>query len=73
MRGRLEDTLAACQFHQASGIHDRDAIRHLRHDGEIVRDEQHRQAELGAQAGEQFQNVCLDGDIQRGRGLVGNE
>ena len=33
-------------FHDSSGLHDRDLLGHLAHDAEIVRDEQHRHAEL---------------------------
>ena len=38
-----------------------------------MRDEEHRQSIFAAQLVEQVENLLLDGDIERGGGLVGDE
>ena len=45
----------------------------MRDDAEIVRDEKKRELELAAQFLQQFENLLLHGDVERGGGLVGNE
>src|SRR6266542_368470 len=54
-------------------LHHGDAIADVRDDPEVVSDEQHRHPELRLQAAQQIQYVGLHGDVQRGRGLVGDE
>ncbi len=61
------------QFDQIAGVHDGDAIGNVRYNGEIMRDEEHRQSEFAAKIVEQVENLLLDGDIERGRGFVGNQ
>ncbi len=60
-------------FDQAARVHHSDAVRHLRDHGKIVGDEQHRQRKFLAQLAEQVEHLRLDGDIERGRRLVGNQ
>ena len=57
----------------AARIHDGDAVAGLRHDAEVVGDEDHAHAEPVAQAEDQLQDLVLDGDVERGGGLVGEE
>jgi hypothetical protein len=38
-----------------------------------MRDEEHSEAELLAKLGEQFEDLRLNGDVERGCGLIGNE
>src|SRR5260370_22976025 len=59
------------EFHKTSGIHHRHAVGNLRDHGEIMRDEQHGQSKFGAQLREKIENLRLDGDVERGGGLVG--
>jgi hypothetical protein len=40
---------------------------------EVVGDQQNRHAQLLLQAGEQFQDLFLNSDIERGGGLVGDQ
>ena len=61
------------ELDHASGIHHGHAAGNLGNHGKIVRDEEHGQAELGAQFGEQVKDLGLDGDVERGGGLVGDE
>src|ERR1700722_11141446 len=45
---RAKDFIAGAEFYHAAGIHYDYALRDLRNHGEIVRDEEHGQTELGA-------------------------
>ena len=56
-----------------AGIHHGDPVRDARDDAEVVRDQQERDAELALQIGEQPQDLRLDGDVERGRRLVGDQ
>ena len=51
--GGVKNFMRRSQFHHASGIHHGDAVGDLRDHGEIVRNEEHRQVELGAEFREQ--------------------
>ena len=73
MSGRMENVSLGAEFDQVAGVHDGDAIGDVRNDGEIVRDEEHRQSEFVAKVVEQVENLLLDGDIESGGGLVGDE
>ena len=55
------------------GIRDGDAVRDLRNDAEIVRNKKQSKAEIAAQLREQFENLLLHGDVERGRWLIGNQ
>ena len=54
-------------------VHDRDLIAHRPDDGEIVRDQQVRQAELDLQVLEQVQDLGLNRDVQRLHRLVADD
>src|SRR5712691_721564 len=58
---------------RTAGIHHHDAVAHLGDDTEIVRDKDNRQPGLFLNFPQQTQVLCLDGYIQRGRRLVGND
>ena len=49
----------------SSGIHYAYSIGNFGNDSKIMRDQQHCQFARLAKAVEQFENLCLDGDIQR--------
>ena len=51
-------------------IHHGDAVGDVAHDAEIVGGEQHRDAELLTDIGEQFQDLRADRDVERGDRLV---
>ena len=53
-----------------AGVHHRDGVGHLGHEGEVVGDEHHREAEFVAQLVEQFDDLLLNGDVEGGGGLV---
>ena len=60
-------------FDDAAGVHHGNAIGHLRDHAEIVRDEEQRELKIAAQRGEQFEDLFLHGDVERGGRLVGDE
>ncbi len=53
--------------------HDADPVGDLAHDAEVMRDEQHRHADLAFEPGQQLQDLRLHGDVQRRRRLVGDQ
>ena len=65
-----EHRLDRALLHQAAGIEHADALAHLRHDGEVVGDEEHRRAELRLQVGDQLEHLGLDGRVEAGGRLV---
>src|ERR1700690_3615513 len=73
MRGSPEDVVLGAEFDQAAGVHHGDAVGDLRNHCQIVGNEKHSQAELGAQLGEQFKNLRLDGDVECRGGFVGDQ
>ena len=73
MSGCVEDIGFGAQFDQVPGVHHGDAIGNVRNNGEIVRDEEHRQSKFVAEIIEQIENLLLDGNIERGGGLVGDQ
>jgi hypothetical protein len=68
-----EEEGAGSFFKEESVTHDGDAVRDLGDDGEIVGDEEHGEAEALAEIGEEVEDLRLDGDVEGGGGLVGNE
>src|SRR5271165_4368171 len=73
MGGGVEDLMFGAEFDDASGIHYGDAVSDLRNHGKIVRDEKHSEAKLGAELGEQGEDLRLDRDVEGSGGLVGDE
>jgi hypothetical protein len=71
--GLEEDALGWSLLDDLARVHDRHSVGHLDQDRQVVRDEQHRQAELPLQPFEQLEDLRLDHDVQRGRRLVGDD
>ena len=55
------------------GIHHRHVVGHFRDHAHVVGDEQDRHAELSLQPAHQVEDLRLDGDVERGRRLVGDQ
>ena len=51
----------------------RNGIGEMFDDGEVVRDEEKAHALLGLYAAHQIEDLCLDGNVERARGLVADE
>jgi len=73
MLRRLEDLLHRPALDDAAGIHHGHAVAHAADHAEIVGDEQDRHAVLGLQALQELEVLELDGDVERGGRLVGDE
>ena len=56
-----------------AGIHDGHPVGDARDHAEVVRDQHHRDAELALQICQQPQDLRLDGDVERGGRLVGDQ
>ena len=69
----VEDVVDRAALDERAAVEDVDAVDDVTHDGEIVRDEDVREPELRAQAGEEIQDLRLDRDVERGDGLVAHE
>ena len=62
-----------CALDDLATVHHQHARCHLGHHTQVVRDEQDREPEALLQVGEQLEDLRLDGDVERGGGLVGDE
>ena len=71
--GGPENVLLRAYFHQAARVHDGDAIGNLRDDSQVMRNEEHRQSKLDSQLSQQFQNLRLDGHVERRGRFIGNQ
>src|SRR5262245_45252598 len=71
VQGLVEDPGRRRQLHDPPGVDDGDAVAELGYHAEVVRDQQDGHAPLGLQAAEQIEDLGLDGDVERRRGLVG--
>ena len=73
MFGCREELRGRRHLDDLPGVHQRHLVRHPRHHAEVVGDQQQPQPALALQVLEQGQDLCLDGDVQRGGRLVGDE
>ena len=73
MRGFEEDVVGRALLDDARRIHHVHAVGVARHDPEIVRDDDQRDAEPARQVLHQFEDLRLDGDVERGGRLVGDD
>src|SRR6266542_6903817 len=71
--GVREELVGVGLLDDLSRVHDVDALRHARDNAEVVRDQDERRAELARQVLEQVEDLRLNGHIESGRGLVGED
>src|SRR5699024_10631117 len=72
--GRIgEDLLGGALLHHTAGIHDHHVVGHLGDDAQVVGDEHDGGVDLVLQMPQQVQHLGLDGHIQGGGGLVGDD
>jgi hypothetical protein len=69
----LEDAGDVGLLDGAAGVHDDDAVGHLGDDPEVVGDEQDRHADLVLQLAHEVEDLRLDGHVERGGRLVGDQ
>ena len=70
VRGVIEHVLARAVLNDLSGVHDRDPVRHVRDDAEVVRYEDDRQMSLLLELVDELEDLSLNRHIERGRRLV---
>ena len=70
MRRRLVGRAA---LDAAAAVHHQDVVGELGDHAEVVRDDDDRGAELLLQVADQVEDLRLDGDVEGGRRLVGDE
>ena len=71
--GRGEEAADVVGLDDAPAVHDDHALRHLGHDPHVVGDEDHGHAVLLLQGADQAEDLRLDGHVERGRRLVGDQ
>ena len=73
MFGAHQHVADAAGLDDLTRVHDRDVVAEVGDHAEVVRHEDDRHPALGDQAAQQAEDLGLDGDVQRGRGLVGDQ
>ena len=73
MQRALEQGARGGELDDLTGIHHGHAVGDVAHDAEVVRDEQDAHAQAGLEVAEQFEDLRLNGHVQRGGRLVGHE
>ena len=71
--GVVEEVERRCVLDDLTGVHDDDVVRSLGDDAHVVRDDDHRHVVLVAQVVEEVEDGGLNGDVERGRRLVGDQ
>ena len=70
MAGALKEIIDRRHLYFLPSIHHRDAVADFVCGAEVMRREQHRHAAFLDEPLQQLENLRLDGDVERGRGLV---
>src|SRR5262245_17934548 len=65
-----EQLVAGRELDDLAEVHDRDAVAEKLDGGEVVADEQAREAELSLEVAEQVEHRCMHRDVERRDGLV---
>ncbi len=73
VRRAVENVPRGALLHDFAGVHHRHAVREVRHHAEVVGNQDNRRAGLVADFLHQLHNLRLDGHVQRGGRLVGNQ
>ena len=69
----LQDLEGGARFDDAAAVHDDELFGAFGRQAEVVRDEQDGGAHLSGQLFEVVEDAALDGDVQGGGGLVGDQ
>ena len=73
VRRSREELVDGSDLDDVPQIHDRDAIADVTHGAQVVRDHEQRQIEAPPEDGEQVQNLCPNGGIDRRDRLVADQ
>ena len=71
--GARKSSRTGALLDDAAGVHDDDVLGDLGDDAEIVGDEDDAHPSFSCELAEQLEDLRLDGDVERGRRLVGDE
>src|SRR5699024_19579 len=71
--GVVEDIVGSALFHHAAGVHDHHIVGHAGHHAKIVGDEHDGGVDLLLELHQKIQDLRLDGHVQGGGGLVGDD
>src|SRR5690606_28846866 len=71
--GVLGEAVHGQFFHDPARVHDDDPVAELADDGDVVGDEQRPGAALVDDVPQEAEDLPLDGDVERGGGLVGDD
>jgi hypothetical protein len=69
----VEHTHGVTVLHYPTGVHHVDALGQASHDAEVVRHQHDRKLAHLLHVAQDVEDLCLDGDVERGRGLVGDQ
>ena len=69
----VEDVVDGADLGLPPGVHHHDAVGHSRDDAQVVGDEKDRRVRAVLDALEDIEDLGLDGDVEGGGGLVGDE
>ena len=69
----VEDGVRGRGFDRLACVHHHDPVRHAGHDAEVVGDQDQRGLRLLPGGAERLEHLGLDGHVERGRGLVGDD
>ena len=69
----VEDLVGGAVLHDVAGVHDGDLLAHGSHNAQIMGDHDDAHAQLLAQILHQLKDLCLNGHVQCGGGLVSNQ
>jgi hypothetical protein len=73
MQWALQKLARRRDFHNLARVHHGHFIGNVPDDAQVVRNEENGHAQLPLQAGQQFYNLSLNGDIERGGGFIGDQ
>ena len=73
MHGLAEDLVRRPALHEAAAVHDGDAVGENLHHRQIMADEEKGEALAVAQIHQQIEHLRLDGEIEGGDGLIGDD
>ncbi len=71
--GLVEDLRDGSGFDDHAVLHDHDAVGEVGHHAHVVRDEDDRRVEALVQVAQQIEDLCLNGHVERGGRLVGDQ
>ena len=66
----IEDILCCSLLHDSACVHDHDIVRHLRDHAKVVGDQHDGGVDAVLQVPQKIQDLCLDRNVQRRRGLI---